>query len=318
MFARKGLSTVLRLAAPFAISICPLATLAQPSPLAPPFQPTPPMVAGPPGRELTQAERDPVVGSVDGRLIYLSDLGRSTRELPDDQRGLPFETLMPALIERMVDHTVLSIAARRAGLDKRPDVQRDMRAAAEAVLESAYLATLIPAQTDDAAVEARYNLLYANRPPADQVRARHILVGTEAEANAIIQDLKKGRDFATIARARSKDPDGATGGDLGFFNREQVSANFADAAFGLQPGQISQTPVQNEFGWHVLKVEERRLLAPPTLSEIRETLRKQLAEIATVKLLAEARNRVIVHRFNLDGTEMDPNLRLRVPMPDGR
>ncbi|MSP00388.1 MAG: peptidylprolyl isomerase [Acetobacteraceae bacterium] len=266
---------------------------------------------GPVGRALTGAERDPVIGSVDGRLIYLSDLARLSRTLPESMRNLPFDTLMPPLLDRMIDHEVLAMTARRAGLDRRPDIQREMRAAADMVLESAFLAEVAPAKVTDGAIEARYNRLYANRPATDQVRARHILVGTEQEAKAVLADLKKGADFATLARALSKDPDGRTGGDLGFFRRDQVWPGFADAAFTLQPGQIAPTPVHNEFGWHVLKVEERRLVAPPTLSEIREQLRQQLTAQAVQEAIQEARSQMIVHKFNLDGSEIELSPQLR-------
>lgn len=308
-------------------------TPTSPAPTSP--APTPPAIASPgpwspapapastatvpttaQGRVLTGAERNPVVGSVDGRLIYLSDVGRLLRTLPEDARELPFDRVMPTLIDRLIDHAVLAMAARRIGLDRRPDIQRDMQAAADTVLENALIDTFTPSRVNDAAILARFNLLHANRPPTDQVRARHILVATEAEAKAIILDLKKGADFAAIARARSKDPDGKAGGDIGFFSRDRVWPGFADVAFSLQPGETSQVPVHNEFGWHVVRVEERRLLAPPTLGEIREQLRDELVNITIDQLVAEARSNAIVHRFNLDGSEIDPNPRLRSATPD--
>ena len=245
-------------------------------------------------------------------------MGRLHRTLPEDARELPFESVLPALIDRLIDHVVLAMAARRVGLDRRPDIQRDMQAAADTVLENALIDALTPTRVNDTAILARFNLLHANRPPTDQVRARHILVATEAEAKAIILDLKKGADFATIARARSKDPDGKAGGDIGFFAREQVWPGFADVAFALLPGEISQVPVHNEFGWHVVKVEERRLLAPPTLGEIREKLRDELVKITIDQLVAEARSNAMVHRFNLDGSEIDPNPQLRSATPELR
>ena len=137
------------------------------------------------------------------------------------------------------------------------------------------------------------------------MRARHILVGTEAEAKAVLEELSRGADFATLARVTSKDADGRNGGDLGFFRRDQVWPAFAEAAFGLQPGQIAAAAVHNEFGWHIVRTEERRLVAPPALSEIREQLRRELTTQAVREAIAEARGQMILHRFNLDGTELD-------------
>jgi peptidyl-prolyl cis-trans isomerase C len=136
------------------------------------------------------------------------------------------------------------------------------------------------------------------------VRARHILVGTEVEAKAVLEELKDGADFASVARVSSKDPDGRQGGDLGFFRRDQVWPGFADAAFSLQPGQVGPVPIHNEFGWHVIKVEERRLVAPPTLSEVREQIRQDLTALAVQAAVDEARSQMIIHKFNLDGSEI--------------
>ena len=144
------------------------------------------------------------------------------------------------------------------------------------------------------------------------MRARHILVTTEAEARKVLQDLKNGADFATIARVLSKDPDAVKGGDLGFFRREQVWPGFADVAFSLQPGQVAPNPIKNEFGWHVIKVEERRLVAPPTFSEVHDQLRQEILAAAVQKAIANARSQLAIHRFNLDGSEIDDSLKLSV------
>jgi peptidyl-prolyl cis-trans isomerase C len=263
------------------------------------------------------AGQDPVIGSVDGKLIYLSDVTRVAATLPEDMRNMPFDSIMPVLLDRMIDHEALTMTARRAGLDKRPEVQREMRAAADLVLERAWLSQVTPPKVTEAAIQARYNREYANRPATDEVRARHILVGSESEANALLSQLKSGADFASLAQSISKDPDGKRGGDLGFFRRDQVWPAFADAAFSLQPGQVAPKAVHNEFGWHVVKVEERRLVAPPSLSEVREQIRQDLTTQAVQGAITEARSQMIIHKFNLDGSEADPGPRLTRANPEG-
>jgi peptidyl-prolyl cis-trans isomerase C len=253
---------------------------------------------------------DPVVGSVDGKLIYLSDLTRVTNALPEQMRNLPFDSIMPVLLERLIDHQALTMTARRAGLDKNLEIQREMQAAADLVLERAWLGVVTPSKVTEAAIVARFNREYANRPATDEVRARHILVGTEAEAKSVLQELKGGADFASVARVVSKDPDGKQGGDLGFFRRDQVWPGFADVAFALQPGQVGKEPVHNEFGWHIVKVEERRLVAPPTLSEVRDKIRDELMTQAVKEAIAAARSQMIIHKFNLDGSEIEADPRI--------
>jgi peptidyl-prolyl cis-trans isomerase C len=253
---------------------------------------------------------DPVVGSVEGHLIYLSDLGEAAKSLPENLRALPFDTLYPMLLDRVIDHEALVIMARRDGLEEKKQVQHDIQAATERTLEGAYLGEVALPLVTEQAIQARYNRLYANHPATEEVRARHILVTTEAEARKVLEDLHHGADFATIARVLSKDPDAAKGGDLGFFRREQVWPGFADVAFSLQPGQVGPDPIKNEFGWHVIKVEEKRLVAPPSLADVHDQLRQELLASAVQQAIADARRQLSIHRFNLDGSGLDNGPRL--------
>lgn len=258
------------------------------------------------------AAHDPVIGSVEGHLIYLSELGTASKTLPDNLRGLPYDTLYPVLLDRMVDHEALVIMARRKGLEEKKEIQREIQEATGRILEGAYLAEVAAPQVTEQAIQALYNRLYASRSTTEEVRARHILVTTEAEARKVLDDLKHGADFATIARVVSKDPDASRGGDLGFFRREQVWPGFADVAFALQPGQVAPNPIHNEFGWHVIKVEERRIVAPPGLSEVHDQLKQQLLSAAVQRAIAQARAQLAIHEFNLDGSEIDSTPKLNM------
>jgi peptidyl-prolyl cis-trans isomerase C len=250
-------------------------------------------------------QTDPVVASVEGHPIYLSDLGRAESALPPNLRGMSFESLYPVLLDRMVDHEALVMLARRRGLEDNPAVKKQIQDATERVLEGALLAMdAVPKVTDDA-IKARYDRLFANKPATEQVRARHILVSTQAEAEKLIADLKNGADFAALAAKYSKDPDAKNGGELGFFSREQVWPGFADVAFALQPGQVADKPIHNEFGWHVVKVEERRLVAPPSYSDMHDQLKQQLMQEAVRQEVALARGQLTIHEWNLDGSAID-------------
>jgi peptidyl-prolyl cis-trans isomerase C len=268
--------------------------------------------AGPDTATPLQGAADPVVGSVEGHLIYLSELGEASKTLPDNLRGLPFDTLYPVLLDRMIDHQALVIMARRKGLEDKKQVRHDIQAATERILEGAYLNEAATPSVTEQAIQARYNRQFANRPATEEVRARHILVTTEAEARKIQEDLKRGADFATIARVISKDPDGARGGDLGFFRREQVWPGFADVAFSVQPGLIAPDPIKNEFGWHVIKIEEKRLVAPPGYSDIHEQLRQELLAASVQQAIEKSRDQLAIHRFNLDGSELETGPRLSI------
>ncbi len=260
---------------------------------------------------------NPVIGSVDGHLIYLSEIGRATQTLPENLRGLPFDTVFPVVLDRLIDHQALVIMAKRAGLEDVPEVRRDIEAATERILEAAWLSREAAPKVTEAAVQARFNRQFANRPATEEVRARHILVSSESEAMKVIDDLRAGADFATLARAVSNDPDREKGGDLGFFRHEQVWPAFAELAFSLPPGQVGNTPIRNEFGWHVVKVEEKRLVAPPTYPEIQAQLRQELLALAVQQAIERARSQVIIRRFNLDGSELEtgPRFKATTPVP---
>lgn len=254
---------------------------------------------------------NPIVASVDGKPIRLSDVGKALQTLPENLRNLPFDTVYLVLLDRLVDHQALVLAAKRAGLEDLPAVKLEIEAAVERILEGAYLGrTAVPKVTDEA-VQDLYNRMYANKPGVDEVRARHILVETEAEARKIIEELRQGADFAAIARTVSRDPDGKNGGELGFFRRDQVWPAFADLAFALPPGQVANNPIRNEFGWHVVQVTEKRQVAPPSFAEVKDDLRKTLLAQAVGDSVKQARSQVIIRRFNLDGTELENSLGIR-------
>jgi peptidyl-prolyl cis-trans isomerase C len=309
----------MRLAVCLSCACLAIAALPRPAPAQPAAPPSPALGIAP-GDIGTSGNTglpqptvaDPVVASVEGHLIYLSDLGRASQTLPENLRGLPFDTLYPVLLDRMIDHESLVIMARRMGLEDKKEVQREIQAAVEKILEGAYLGVEAAPKVTEQAIQARYNRQYANRPATEEVRARHILVTTEPEARKVLEDLAKGADFATIARVVSKDPDASKGGDLGFFRREQVWPSFADVAFSLQPGQVAPNPVHNEFGWHVIKVEEKRLVAPPSFSDVHDQLRQELMAAAVQQAIERARSALAIHRFNLDGTDLDTGPRLNM------
>jgi peptidyl-prolyl cis-trans isomerase C len=249
------------------------------------------------------AAADPVVAKVDGKPILLSDVKAAVQNLPQNAQSLPPQTLYPMLLDQMIDGRALVAEARRTGLDKDPDVQQQVAAAEEQALETALLHKEIGPLVTEAAVRARYDADIAGKPGEEEVHARHILVPDEATAKTIIADLNKGGDFAALSKQYSKDPGAAQqGGDLGFFKKDEMVPEFANAAFALQPGQIDQTPVHTQFGWHVIQVIGRRTDPPPSFEQASQDLRQKMIQEAIQQAVAHARARVQVQKFNLDGS----------------
>jgi len=265
--------------------------------------------------DILKSPSDPVVGTVEGHMIYLSDVGRAVPQLPENLRGLPFDTLFPVLLDRIIDHQALVAVARRQHIDDDPAVRRDIEAATDRILEGALLAREAGPNASEDKIQARYNRQYVGKPATEETRARHILVSTEEEAKQLIAELKKGADFPTLAKEHSKDPDRENGGDLGFFRRDQVWPEFADVAFSLQPGQFSQTPIHNEFGWHIVKVEERRIVAPPTYGEVHDALKQTLLQEAVQHAIDTARSQLTIRKFNMDGSTLGAVPDITPPQP---
>jgi len=246
---------------------------------------------------------DPVVAKVNGQPIHLSDLKDSVQLLPENLRGVPPQTLYPMLLDQLIDGRALVAEARKTGLDKDPDVQRQLVAAEDRALQSAMLSKELSPTITDAALRARYDKEIAGKPGEEEVHAKHILVESEDQAKKIIADLKGGADFAALAKQYSKDPGAAQqGGDLGFFKKDEMVPEFANAAFALQPGQTSQTPVHTQFGWHVIMVVEKKQDQPPTFEQARDELRQQVIKDGVKQAVAQARADVSVEKFNLDGS----------------
>jgi peptidyl-prolyl cis-trans isomerase C len=284
------------------LAVAALAALssAAPAQTAPNPQPTPP--------EATPAAApDPVVAKVGTTEVHLSDISEAAATLPEQYRSMPAPMLFPMLLDQVVDRKALVALAQRQGLDKDARVQRQLALAADMALQNALLSRTIGPTLSDAALHARYDHDIAGKPGEEEVHARHILVATEDEAKKIITELKAGGDFAALAKAHSTDPGAAQGGDLGFFKKGDMLPEFAEAAFALQPGQIADAPVHTRYGWHVIKVEERRTAPVPTFEQSQEELRQQIIHEGVQKVIQEALAGVTVVKFNADGS---------VPKPD--
>jgi peptidyl-prolyl cis-trans isomerase C len=270
--------------------------------LAQPAPPPPPPGAAPAPAPVA----DPVVAKVDGFEIRLSDVTELGQALPDEMRGLPPTMLYPLLVDQLVDKRALLVLAKKRGLERDAGVIRAVERAQEQAMQNAVMSADVGPLVSDAALRARYERDVMGKPGEEEVRARHILVANEADALKIIAELKRGADFATLAKARSSDPGAAQGGDLGFFKRGEMVPEFAEAAFSLKPGQVSDKPVKTQFGWHVIRAEERRTGPAPAFEAVRDELRQKAIQEGVEKVLATARTGLVIEKFNTDGSPVKP------------
>jgi len=222
--------------------------------------------------EILQSELDLAVSNLDPQLA----------QLPDDQKKI-------AALSSAIDVKLFVSKAKADKLDQTEDYKARMKYLADRELHNAYFRKNIVDKVTPEEVKARYDKELADLPKQEEVHARHILVATEDEAKAVIEALDKGGDFAALAKEKSSDSNKDEGGDLGFFARGRMVPEFEEAAFALAPGSYTKTPVKTQFGFHVIKVDEKRDVAPPTLEEVEPQVRqlvmreKYLAELEAAK-----------------------------------
>ncbi|MCH8953164.1 MAG: peptidylprolyl isomerase [Proteobacteria bacterium] len=231
---------------------------------------------------------DSALAVVDGVTLTLGELIAIRRELPDQYQALPDEVLFNGIVEQMIDEMLLAQAARAAGLERRPAIALNLLNQQRATLADAYLRQAVAARVTQEAVEARYRERYLDAEPTPEVRAGHILVETEETAIELKAQLDAGADFALLAAEHGTDGTVTQGGDLGWFAHADMVPEFADAAFAMEPGTIS-APVRTAFGWHLIRLDERRDRDPPAIDEVREELMGELIQQAQVAVVEELR-----------------------------
>jgi peptidyl-prolyl cis-trans isomerase C len=241
---------------------------------------------------------DQVVAKVDGVEIHQSDIALAEEELG---ASLPQDATPEArrnyLITHLVDMILLSRAAEEQGLSGSDDFKRRFAAMRTKLLAGLMLRQIAQKSVNEEAMHKVYDDAIKQMGDEQEVRARHILVETEDQAKAIQADLKKGADFAELAKQKSKDPAAADGGDLGYFTKDQMVPEFADVAFKLDKGQISD-PVKTAFGWHIIKVEDKRKKPVPTYDQVKDQLATVVVQQSQADLVNKLRNQAKIERPN--------------------
>jgi len=215
---------------------------------------------------------DKIVASVNGHSITEADLSLAEAEIGNELGNLPETTRRRVLVEFMIENQLYAEAAETEKLGTGPDFEKRMAFWRQRALRDAYFEKSVKASIGVEAAKAIYDDKVKQLPPEDEVQARHILVSSEDEAKKLIGRAEKGEDFAKLAEEASGDAGSkAQGGMLGYFGKGQMVPQFEEAAFAMKKGEISK-PVQSQFGWHVIKVEDRRQKPPPSFDEVKDRL----------------------------------------------
>jgi peptidyl-prolyl cis-trans isomerase C len=229
--------------------------------------------------EQAVAAPDPerVYATIDGEPITQADLAAASQDYAETLARIPPEARLSQLLNVVIDMRLLADAAEEAGIDEKDSVKRLLAFERSRTLRNEYLRDKATTAVTDEKVQERFDKEIADFEPGDELHLRHILVETEEQGKEVIAAIEGGQDFAEVAKEKSLDPGSAqNGGDLGFVPKGKTVPEFENAAFALDVGEVSETPVQSQFGWHVIKVEEKRKESPPELAAEEVRIRNEL------------------------------------------
>ena len=247
------------------------------------------------------AQNDPVVAKVEGHDIRRSEMVRAFSSLPQQMQQAGFEKIFPQLLERLIQQQLLIVEGRKNNLENNPKVKRQLKRMEDVLIGEVYLNQLIEQNLTPGVVERRYQEFLKKNPPVEEVRARHVLLKTEIDAKNVIGHIDAGKAFEAAAKEFSTGPSAANSGDLGYFKRGDMVKPFSDAAFAMKAGEVTPLPVKTRFGWHVIKVEDRRTVTPPSFEEIRPRILRDAGRTIAVSVMRQMVEGAKVERFGLDG-----------------
>jgi peptidyl-prolyl cis-trans isomerase C len=249
------------------------------------------------GLPLRAQDANPVLAKVNGAEIRQSDLALAEEELGPSLAQMDPATKKENVLSFLIDMKIVSKAAEDKKVENNEEFKKRLAFTRSRLLMDSLLATEGKAATTDEAMKKVYEDASKQITGEQEVHARHILVETEDEAKAVAEELKKGADFAELAKKKSKDPGASDGGDLGFFTKEQMVPEFSAVAFALEPGKISD-PVKSQFGWHIIKVEEKRNRQAPPFEQVKAQIETYVTRKAQADYVAKLRETAKVERMD--------------------
>jgi peptidyl-prolyl cis-trans isomerase C len=249
------------------------------------------------GLPVRAEEANPVLAKVNGAEIRASDVALAEEELGPSLAQMDPATKKENVLSFLIDMKIVSKEAEDKKIADRDDFKTRLAFARNRLLMDNLLAVEGKAATTDENMKKVYEEAAKQISGEQEVHARHILVETEDQAKKVAEDLKKGADFGELAKKESKDPGASDGGDLGFFTKDQMVPEFSAAAFALEPGKISD-PVKTQFGWHVIKVEEKRTRKAPDFEQVKPQIETYVVRKAQADYVAKLRTAAKVERLD--------------------
>lgn len=220
------------------------------------------------------AADDTVLANIDGQPITEADVAMTMRDLAQQFEKVPAEKQKAAALQALIEIRLMAAKGRADGVDQTAEFKSQQQFLMDRVLHQATIESAVATKITDEDVKARYDKEVASRPAEEEVKARHILVKTEDEAKKLITELDGGAKFEDLAAKHTTDPSGKdSGGDLGYFGAGMMVPEFEKAAFALEIGAYTKAPVQSQFGFHIIKLEDKRAKAAPPLEQVKDQVK---------------------------------------------
>lgn len=241
-----------------------------------------------------QEDTDKIIATIGENPVYQSELDLAKTDLDQQFDRLPEAQKTAAALSALLDIKLMAQQAEKAGFGKGVLFERRLGFLKDRALHNDFFKSKVVDDLTEEAVRQRYEKEVAATPPEQEIKARHILVDSEEQAKAVVEALNGGADFVELAKEKSTGPSGPQGGDLGYFTRGRMVPEFEEAAFALEPNAYTTVPVKTQFGWHIIKVEDRRDMPPPTFEQVGEQIRRVLLQEQYLALIQEAREAIKV------------------------
>lgn len=246
---------------------------------------------------------NPVVAQIGDEKVMRLDVLNFITQLPPNVRQMPLEQLFPMALEQVINGRILDQNMVTANLENDPEVLKQLEEAKEQIIRNTYMQGEIEKKLTESRMKKAYDDFIKEQPEVEEAKAAHILVEDEQLAKDIIAKLKDGGDFAALAKENSKDNTAENGGDLGYFSKTDVVPEFAEAAFALSEGKYTEAPVKSQFGFHVIKLEDKRKRPNPTFEEAKPFLEAELRREILDEILEGWRKDKEIKRFDINGKE---------------
>lgn len=251
------------------------------------------------------AAAETTVAIVNGTKISKKDVDNAIKELGQKLEGVDKKQVFPLVVDQIINEKLLDDASAAAKIDESADFKKRVEILKAQLVKQMYFERLLKSKVSQEQVKAAYDKFEKENKGKVEVHARHILVPSEEEAVQAIKDLDAGAKFEEIAAKRSSGPNARSGGDLGWFLKDEMIPAFSEVAFKMKPGTYSKTPVKTELGWHVIKLEEKRERQVPKFAEVELAIRSQLSQQALKAVVSDLRSKADVKLFDENGKPLN-------------